>query len=219
MNTLIKTVCLLFATLMTTSIHAAVIARYEFNTNGSFAPTTVATGVTASDLLKGPGVTAAYWSSGTIATNSITLSHQLSTAVSAGDYFEVQVSPPTGMKLSLTSFSFNYIATAGVGINYFANFYGRSSVEGFGGNMTGTTWPKLVNATNTLNVNVPLGLAYSDLSGTVSFRIYMTDRESFDGSSHQARVDNIQIEGSVVPEPLSLVATLLLAPALLLRRW
>lgn len=206
--------------LFTMVTNAAVIVRYEFNVSGSFAPTTMVSEVTASNLLKGAGLAPAYWSSGTIAANSNAISDSLATAVSAGDYLEIQITPSVNKKMTLTSFSFDYAATAGAGINYFANFYGRSSVEGFTVNMASTAWPKLVNATNTLNVNVPLGAAYADLTGVTSFRIYITDRTFFDGSSHQSRVDNIQVEGLVsdVPEPTALSLALITATGLLLRR-
>lgn len=221
MKTPLTIVAMSLACWLSSPAAAAPLVRYEFNTSGSFAPTTVTPGVTASDLLKGPGVSAAYWSSGTIAANSNAISDSLTTAISAGDYYEVQLTPPSGQSLSLTSFSFTYAATAGIGINYWARYYGRSSVEGFGVNMSGATWPKEIWATanpNSATVTVTLGAGYADLTETISFRIYMTDRGSFDGSSHQARIDNIQVDGEVVPEPAALALTLLLPVVLSPRR-
>ncbi len=204
----------------------AVLVNYPFTTNGPGTTTPVLEPNVESNFTIGTGL--AGNNLGPSSTNFSVNSRYVSQSplnVANNDYVDITVKPVDGYKITLTAFNFTYGATASDGVNYWAQFTGRSSVTGYGSNLPGVTWPlerwNVTGPNDFSTISVLLGETFADLTEEISFRIYIADRSGFDGDSHQARLDDIQLIGEVtpaVPEPATAGVLGILATTFISRR-
>ncbi|MFT3793882.1 T9SS sorting signal type C domain-containing protein [Flavobacterium sp.] len=108
------------------------------------------------------------------------------TAFSATRYVQVAITPATGSYLDLSSITFDHLRSAAGAQNATV----RSSVDGYAADLTA---PFSVG-TSSANKSVTLGgIPFSNLTGTVTFRIY-----GWGGSNTgDLRLDNITVNGNV----------------------
>jgi hypothetical protein len=124
-----------------------------------------------------------------------------------------------GETLSLTSFSYTY--TVVQPLNFQSGVY--SSLSGYTGlsNMLGGTENTSTAQTFTPNIDLTGNSVFSGLTNgqTVEFRIYLKDG-STNVSTRYHQLDNIVLNGTVIPEPASIgMLGLGALITLLIRRW
>lgn len=181
-----------------TSANAALIISYEF-TGNSPSPTTVAANVSGNDISFGSGT-----SSGAVTSNQAQAAGMNTGALDLNDYFEISFQPDAGYSLNLTEFSFKYRKGHA---NSPTNYAVRYSVDSFASNLaTGTQTDTFQTAT--------VALSDTGLTGLIRFRIYGWGAAA---SNRPMIVDDINLQGSVIPEP-GLLALMSLSPLLLMRR-
>ncbi|RYD30462.1 MAG: hypothetical protein EOP87_16620 [Verrucomicrobiaceae bacterium] len=150
-------------------------------------------------------------------------------AVANNDYFEFTFNPDSST-WSLTSLELEFYSarttsgTAQTSPTPEMTMFVRSSVDDFGMTLGSATNVGLWGDTGqaytdadfvTLGINLASLAAYGEISAPVTFRIYM--RDNFSNSTNSGwgiRMDNIELEGTMVPEPsaasLAVLGSLLL---------
>ena len=224
-----RSACLAIGTLAlaatTTSNSAATLVKYEFplvsgavSSPTTQTATTVATNVTASTF-GGGGVTPVLYSVGAASTGSDSdlgqayldrtktpTTANVDAAGTTGYYFSFTVTPDAGKKLNLTTLNFYYgdaqadASTLNLGLwssaDSFATQVGSTlswspattTVGNFETTSSGTQYA-------TLDLSAP---AFQNLTAATTFRIYGWDSTNVSG---QLRIDDVQLNGTVVPEP------------------
>ena len=228
----ISITCGLFA-LSIAACNAVTLAAYNFNgevggTPDFLSPSTVATGVTASNATPTgtfvrstadlPGATGGSLASifGNIGNEAPPAS---GSAAQAYVSFTISASSP-GQTFSLTSLSFltNLASSQTSGAIYTLQ-YGNASVP--------TSFTNLAISPNTVQFNSTVVTRTADLSSIdfsaftsgVTFRINITEpTDTVNAPNSSARIDNFNLQGSVIPEPGSAVMLLAGAAVGLLRR-
>ncbi len=141
-------------------------------------------------------------------------------AISANYYTAFTLTPDEGFMVSYSQLSFNYGGSFGVtGASVDANFFVRSSLDGFTSDLTEFTYtiPSLAGGGNVpelMELELSSLSQFQDVATPVTFRIYafvdnfMTPNNF--NSSARPRIDNILFEGSVnaIPEPTSAILLL-----------
>jgi hypothetical protein len=134
-----------------------------------------------------------------------------SSAITNNFYSAFTIEPNSGFALNLSTLTFNYGGTSDVTVSFTANFFVRSSTDGFAADV-GTTFSKSIPA----NLSIPAytlasidlsGAAFQNLSAPVTFRIYAF-ADNYSGSfviADRPRIDAINLAGTVgaIPEPSS----------------
>ena len=202
---------------------AAVIAEYAFTTVTG-AVTTTAANVTASTFVGG-GVSVIGYSAGaggasgsTSSAGNATMSRvntpttaSVNATGTTGFYFTFTVTPDVGKKLNLTTLSFFYGDDRADAAPTVLNFGLYTSVDSYAAQVGSTlSWsPSDTTAGSppyfslvaggsqyaTLDLS---GAAFQNLTTATTFRIYGWDNISTSGN---LRVDDVQLNGTVVPEP------------------
>ncbi len=197
---------LLFAGLLNTLSQAAILVEYGFD--GSYAPSTTATNVSAenADWVGIPG----HLSGGT---GTYEGSETIPNSFTSGTYFEIIVNADTGYTLDLEGFSFDLGAhrPSELSGDYTVNASLRSSVDSFASDITlnpGATTTASVTqpSTNTLynTFTADLSAAQYDSIDSITFRLYPWDNANNTNTFY--RYDDIELTGTVViPEPSSVV--------------
>ncbi len=178
---------------MALSSSAAVLVRYELP--GSYTPTTVDPNVTATDVgqvglpnISSPITTQVL----RIPANNI----NNATPTSSTDYIWFTVTPDNPLTLDLTSLTFRADRlTNPVGGTYPARFSVFSSVDSYTTSLTGNVELTGTMTGYTVDLSAP---AYQGLS-SVTFRIAFGDDS--DASGSRVRIDNLILNGTVVPKP------------------
>ena len=206
-----------------TTAHGDTIADFDFTNDGnSFDSSAVVAGVSVSDLTNGIGMPAPatnnaqgnpapslQFSFGDVEAN-------LAASVAADDYYSFTVTPAPAASVTYNQFNFDFWKTSGAGANVQAVLF--SSVDGFSvgdelgfGQLSGNgaesgTW---------LPRSVSLGTLPTDITTPVEFRLVIHDAGATN-QNNQFRIDNIEVDATVIPEPASALL-MLLGTGLLLR--
>jgi hypothetical protein len=187
------------------SAHAAVITTYDFTgaagDQASTSASSVASGLTAGVLIRGPGVTAATGA------NSINSTAWSTGGLDFNDYYGFTLTPGAGATLNVDSISFSERRSA-TGIKTISV---RSSLDNFASDLFTTT---VLDDTLTRRQSVTLGSAFDALTSAVTFRIYGYNAEAAGGSWRLGVSTttgentgnfpaNLVVDGSItaVPEP------------------
>ena len=221
---------------LASSAQADVLVAYPF-TGNSDAPTSVADGITATSFTAGSGLaagaigfsTAAVENSGeadaTVPVRFIRGTTTTTTeagAISGNDYFSFTLTPGGTDLLNLDSLFFDYSGNTLSAGTMSTSFFIQSSVDNFT-SIVGST--ATVDTTGTGSTPRPFQRHTLNLSGTsfqnldeVTFRLYIY--QSDDNSNTLARLDNVTVSGTVIPEPgtYALIAGSLALVAIMVRR-
>ena len=179
----------------------AQIATYDFTGALGSQASTAATGVdpnlTAADISRGAGVTAAAAGSCITSTGWAT-GTTLSTA--NNDYYTITLTPASGFGLNLTSLVFStQISSQGP-----ANASVRTSLDGFA-----TDAGAFVPTTTNARVSIPLnGPSFTSITAPIEVRIYGYNAVASGGTFRigSGATPNLLVNGSVaaIPEPTTL---------------
>lgn len=201
---------------------AAVIAQYNF---GQLGPHVTATNVTASNVTRSSlslfnafnhNTTSSSYALGSsnpflsTSPNSVDVNDQ-SESLSAGVYWYVTLNADTGFAIDLDTLKFTSFRGGASTPRGFAVY---SSVDSFTTALLVQTDEPLVRNTASLHNNtISLSSAYDNLS-SVTFRFYIWTPTN----TSTIEFDDLTFEGSVVPEPASLLAVASFAGLLRRRR-
>ncbi|MBU4460050.1 MAG: PEP-CTERM sorting domain-containing protein [Verrucomicrobia bacterium] len=167
----------------------------ELGNQASSAADTNVANITASVLTRGSGLTAV-----TTADSINSDGWTTASAIDANDYYEFGITVSSGFAVDLTSVNFGERRSAS-GIR---TWQLRSNLDSYAAAITTVGVPD-DTATRQQSVALPSG-TFSDLDGSVTFRLYGYNSELAGGTWRLAdyTTDNmITIQGSVVPEPAS----------------
>ncbi len=124
-------------------------------------------------------------------------------AVADNDYFTFTITPNSGLMLNLSSLTLDTAETMGGATTFEGTIFVRSSVDGFASTLglwtqtsvpTGGGW----NA-RTIDLS---GASFQGLATATTFRIYFYDNSDATGDTAAVhRIDNVTLNGTVVPEP------------------
>jgi len=176
---------------------AALVLKYDFTgelgNQISSAPDTVALGLAASDLARGPGLTP---NTGDDSINSSGWTTAASYDVD--DYYTFSITADPGWTMTLDSIQFGERRSS-TGIR---NWEIRSSLDAFSAAVGSGPVP---DDTNTRNQLILLPAAtFANLSGTVEFRIYGFSAEAAGGTWRLTSAVpgvGVEVQGAAVPEP------------------
>lgn len=158
-----------------------------------------------------------------------TTENTLPLSISSNDYLQVTIRAAAGQTLSLESLVFDHLIS-NQGASFTTSFAVFASLNGFatapvdGGQLATATGSATISSgtsISTLNDDFTVSLSNAmfqnlDSSTTVTFRIY-----GFDSSTRTddyGRIDDLRINGSVIPEPSAAVLSALGLLALAARR-
>lgn len=193
---------IMFLALLTglTQCPGAIIVQYDFSgqpgNQGATPVTATATGLTASDLVRGPGVSAS-----STANSMNSSAWTTSTVADLNDYYGFTLTANAGYSLTLTSLSFAERRSP-TGIRMFEL---RSSLDGFTAAIPGTV-TSVPNNDSVRNQTLSLGSGFSDLLTPVTFRLYGYEAESGSGTwrlQNHSTFAGLVMDGTItaVPEP------------------
>jgi len=197
------------------SASAAVLLQYGFGTSaGTYDPTTVATGIQSLSSTRNGSGGGAFSSSAGLPAYSLILPALNATttesgAVSSGDYFEftVRVNAGSGQQFNLSNLSFDYgLGTGGTYPNssFAASFFVRSSLDSYAttlGSIYSVETTDGASVSQKWGTTASISLSASPFQGAseVTFRIYNYNSASV--ASAFARLDNVTVQGVLIPEP------------------
>lgn len=217
-------VAVLFAPL---SVSAAVIANYAFTsgaaTSGDADGTTTASDFTSGAFTGGSKTTTTVnissSSHNAFIRSSASGDTTESAAVSNDDSWSFTLTPHAGVTMSLTSLDFQHGNNSqATGVSFTSNFIVRSSLDGFSSNLGTGVYSRTTSSTSatfsTANIDLS-GAEFQNLTAPITFKIFEFDAST--NSQDIARLDNVVVNGTTVPEPTGLVV-LGLAAALWGRR-
>lgn len=172
-----------------------MIANFNFS-GGSFASSDASTDWTTTTLGTGGGVP--------LATDAVVGNPAPSLALSMGDindgtfldndYYKFIVTPNPTMVLDYTQFSFDINKiSGGAAVNYLV----FSSIDGF--TLSNELSSGAITATNSFSTESFSVSSLSSVTTATEFRIYLDTVGSF--GANPIRIDNINLTGTVVPEP------------------
>jgi hypothetical protein len=206
------------ALFLTSSAWGAILVQYAVPTSGDqLAPTIVAPGVTPSDFAANPLNTnvaispesVGYTTSSgginpsgdgayrVIPNNTTTQATDEASSVTNGNFASFVLTQQND-KLSLSSLTFNIARGGGATPRGYAL---RSSLDNFAADLAGSNGDVGTQRPTWLGVNVDLtGAAFQNLTAPVTFRLYTYAP----GTGQSLDVDDITVNGTVVPEPASM---------------
>jgi hypothetical protein len=225
------------AAAVSSTLHAATIVDYDLTGLTTTAPantpaTTVAAGVTADPLTRGPGLNPAGLTNG-FSSDSFTLGSSLATAIANGDYYQFGFDTDATSIVSLTDFGTSLRRSA---INAPNNFHLHASFDDFAtAGFEVASWQYLGRSSGTAGTPTPFQWMTTDTPGqnggnpitpqllsddpqllaigpntSVTFRLYVWGNNAGAADSNTValgRIDGPTINGTVItiPEPTSVV--------------
>ncbi|MBI1370351.1 MAG: hypothetical protein GC162_17080 [Planctomycetes bacterium] len=200
--------------------HAAVIANYDFNAGNGVSTDTNAdsnalnfTGVGGNAAISGSTFSAFLRSNATGSTQNAALSDT--------DYFSFTVNAVGAAKMNLTSLVFKFGASTGTPTLH-NTVYVQNSVQGFGIAAPFSSYSSTHSNTGGL-VQVATIVPPIDLSAaifkqltTIEFRFFFSDDQDTTGEIN--RLDDVVLNGVIVPSPMALPAGLGLLGIVLMGR-
>lgn len=193
---------LLACVALTSNVSAEVLVGYDFGTTGSttFGTTTVAAGVSGSDITNG-SLSSLVIGDFTYATDSALQAAPTNAATSTAalavtndSYFEFTITPDALQTMTFTSLTFN--AAKGGSSGTARGYVVRSSVDSFAADL-GTADLATVRPTWTpVNISLSSG-AFDNLTTATTFRIYTYSNST----ARSVEYDDITVNGTTIPEP------------------
>ncbi|MGH0034737.1 MAG: PEP-CTERM sorting domain-containing protein [Myxococcota bacterium] len=201
--------------LSASSVQALTIASYEFiNTTGAhvsesddpgpFAATSASLDVTAGGFTSGSTLDPLVLHSGVATPNILHFAenrgledgetNDMAGAVAADQWVGFTVAAAPGKVLDLEELTFDVYRNFGGALDYAI----RTSVDGFAANLVFAD--DVITETQT-SQSIDLSGAAFDALSSLEVRIYFDDRAADGGGSSGTRVDNVVLNGAVVPEP------------------
>ncbi|MGZ0709909.1 PEP-CTERM sorting domain-containing protein [Coraliomargarita sp. W4R53] len=201
------------AAILATSLtsQAAVIVGYYFEANATveiptdqndLSASTVAGGITAFDLTS-PTLTFATNTANAFTSDGLGLADggddDMAGAITANQYFTFKVEADSGVTFDLDNLTFD-VGRASRGAN---DYSVRSSVDSFATDLTGNVAGYADNAISQTIAGQSIDLTAITFDGLtiIEFRIYFDDRVNNSASSSDTFIDNLILNGTVVPEP------------------
>ena len=167
-----------------------------WNFDNTFAPTaaSVVTGITATSVTPGPGISPGNLGSYFIANNFISYAWTSSSTVNANDYIEFTVTPNTNGRFVITSCSFLVANALTFGPRALTL---RSNISGYGVDIV---TPQVLGFINPANPQfVTLTLLTPIVSSTpVTFRLYGYNSGNNTEVLEILRLDNLQVNGTLL---------------------
>lgn len=196
-------------------LQAQILVQYNFTTNAD--PSTVAANTTASPTtisyplggVSGSGRSGdgnLFARGASSSSGGLIFQNSLANAITANDYFQFSLTPDSGYSVNLTSLTVDWGGQAG-SLNSFTFNYGlTSSVDGHTASDVIGIGSRAVSGTPATFGPQSLSLSaakFQGLSAPVTFRLYFyaTDIVGTDSWNKIGRVDNITLNGAVIPEP------------------
>jgi len=140
-------------------------------------------------------------------------------AIANNDYFKFTLTPNATFLANLTDLFFDYSGTGTSSIENTSTFFVRSGADDFAADI-GTTVLAAQFAGNSVfrRQTIDLsGASFQNLTAAIEFRIYVMNSVTATNDG-VARLDNITLNGTIVPEPSSLALVGSLGVLALLRR-
>lgn len=193
---------LVYAANLLPSAYAAFPAtEYDFEPT-QISPRT-APGVSASDFLDGPGITAFFSIVGTPAPSRAVayptlLSKSAAEAIANQEFFEFSVRPDPGFELNLTALTMQI--NGGAVSGNAANFFVRSSIDGFKANLGAMSAQVPSVVFHRFSVDLDAS-AFQSADHGITFRTYLFGNGNAFGDE-AVRIDSVVLEGVVTPVPL-----------------
>jgi hypothetical protein len=191
---------------------AAVLAEYKF-TSGS-ASTDTELNSTAANMTSAFGGTSGFSSSsGTVyARRSPETTTTASGAVTGNDYFQFTVTPGVGVTLNLTSLTLKqYATTTETAADRWTSylFVRSDALDNYGTNVDAATFTRgsgyynavTLPTSTDVTLNLSDDAAFQGIAGPVTFRIYLYHAVATVGGGDFHRIDDVVLNGAVVPEP------------------
>jgi len=193
----------------------AIIGSYEFGGGSPASSDTELNSIAANMTSDVGGASGFSSSSGTAyARRSPETTTTESDAFSGNDYFQFTVTPDTGKVLNLTSLQLKqYATTTETGDDRWTGylFVRSSALDNYGSNVDTTTSTRgsryYDGSTLPTSTDVSLDLsdaAFQGIDETVTFRIYLYHDVTTTGAADFHRLDDVVLNGVVVPEPSAL---------------
>lgn len=190
---------------LASSASAAVVASYSFTSNLSSGDSQGSS--LASSIQSGGGLGAqdTSWGRSGGQSDLYIRGNVTDTVASATDYvfFTLAITPGTTYDFTNLTFKHSIQIASGGTVPFNTTIIVRSSLDGYASAL-GTFQLGSVDAggpyTATTNPSVNLS-AYTGISGTVEFRFYIQD--DGDHTNNVTRIDDIQLNANVIPEPAS----------------
>jgi len=227
------------AIILTTASNAAVLAQYDF-----FGNVNTTSDVDVNSTASGLGIGAAGNEFNTVASGdqgfsiggitnlglaNATTPHRFvrsnrttataADAITNNDYFKFTLTPNATFLANLTDLFFDYSGTGTSSIENTSTFFVRSGADNFAADI-GTTVLAGQFAGNSVfrRQTIDLsGASFQNLTAAIEFRIYVMNSVTATNDG-VARLDNITLNGTIVPEPSSLALVGSLGVLALLRR-
>ncbi len=203
--------------LLSGAADAAILVQYNFNDASSapssvLAPSATTPGVTPGNFTLNGGLTGSNPVTYTpgwvgVPSSNVDLTNGTeTTAVTYGDYFSLTITPTVGTTVNLATLTFDtafYVST-NLPATVTATYFIRSSRDGYANNVGGTFTENHQLAATTPVVFTPrtvdLSAAeFQNLTAPVTFRIYLYD--SSNSATRYISIDNVTLNGTLVPEP------------------
>lgn len=207
--------------------HAVVLAEYRFPSAAVTSTDTDPTSAAGSFSVSGGTATgftnpqAGFSSSGSNAFfRSSSLTNTAAGAVTDGDYFSFTLTPAATYNLTTLTFNFGGNNGGAASPEFTASTFLRSSLDGFTSDI-GLVAQHTIAAATTATATSPFSInlsapQFQNLSTPVTFRFYVYNSASVDAQI--ARLDDVVLNGNLVPEPTIALLGSLGALAALARR-
>ena len=187
--------------------HSAILARYEFASASPVATTSLA-GVTAGNF--GASITdtnQGFSAGGNVFLRSLVTGADQTAALADDNYFSVTISATNpGETLNLTSLTLDYAVQNDNASSFSGAVYLQSTVGGTGtGNpvIAGTGTTDTQNSSGFSFAQATFDLSAAGFQGLTSITFQFRFSDTADVTGDLNRMDNVTINGSVVPEPSS----------------
>ena len=183
---------------------AETIVDYTFS-GASATSDTVATNVTGSNYTVSTGGTSGISGSSETAYSARAATTTTEAgAITDGDFHAFTATPVSGFALNLASLEFKHAATSAAGGgDWSSSSFVRSSVDSFASNVGATsTVASITDTSGGTDVTISLAdAAFQGITDPVTFRLYLYHPVATLPTQEFHRLDNVVLNGAVVPVP------------------